>query len=192
MKKRLGFIVGLIFTGTAPHGLACSLAPDYLPGEFGSSNVQLGDLTEASDKILIGRLLDEGHQKPPILKVSKSLKPSRKWVYKRTVPISFLDTKNFHSMDNLDDSAFTSIRDVQSYLHLFKNNSSAVDTHNFARGYGGPMAGIGHGSDCERMVFSFSKQDYLTFLDKDNMVLGLLPIDQTKIGNLATLISEFD
>ena len=154
---------------------ACSIAPQYLDGEFGLDGVVLGNISEAADKIFIGRFRNLNLDNEVTFKPIKKIKPRRFFSTKNEISLSFRDMPNekVHRYDEKDDQAFESFSELKRFVTQMR---PSIASDNISYGTGGPIAGIHHGSDCERFVLAYLDQDYLIYLGPQNAVLASFPI----------------
>lgn len=174
MIKYLCLATALIFTA-ATAAQACFVAPDYLEGEFGSKDVLLDNVSEKADKIIIGRFRTGTIKNAVSFKPKKKIKPRRFFSMKKEVNLSFRNVSNnkiylYEGKDNQESANFSELKNFIIQMR------PSIDLDNIAYGTGGPIAGIHHGSDCERFVLLNLDQDYLVYLNSENIVLAKFPI----------------
>jgi len=154
---------------------ACSVAPQYLNGEFGSDGVLLGNISENADKIIIGRFIESDVENSVSFLVKKRIKPRLRSLSKKKIPVRFhkVPSNRVYLYDGKRDGEFSSFSELKSFISPFRTSVSKV---NVIYGSGGPLAGIHHGSDCERFVMPLQDQNYLVYLDSKNVVQASFPI----------------
>lgn len=174
MFKNLCLAAGLVFaTGTAAQ--ACLVAPDYLAGEFGSKGVVLGNVSEEADKIIIGRFRTSTLKNTVSFKPKKKIKPQRFFSTKKEINLSYRDVPSdkIYRYDGKDDQAFKSYSELKRFITQMR---PSIDSNNISYGAGGYIAGIHHGTDCDRFVMLNLHQYYLVYLNSENIVLASFPI----------------
>ena len=169
---------------------ACTIPPEYLPSEFGSDDIELGNIVKRAKKIVLGKYIEINKSEGFTLSVSKSLKPDRKFFFKRKEKIPFTNVKQRYLHEGLDDNAFVSAENLYNFISGLKSNSQY--SSNLKYGVGGILSGISHGSDCERFVMMFDGQQYLVFLDSENLAIAQFGISSENTLNLKALLTKID
>jgi len=159
---------------------SCSIAPSYLDNEFGADGVVLDDFTKTSKTVFIGKLSKNENGK--LISVKPSLLTKTNKSKRKVANIYFRDVEEnkIYIFNGKDKTEFSSFSDFENYISEFKvtwlNNSPKPHLLNY--GVGGPIAGIHHGTDCERFVLLYMMQDYLIYLDDKNYVQAMFPINK--------------
>ena len=169
-------------------GHACTLAPDYLPQEFGSDGIVLGNIVERADKIMLGRYTKSKNTDGYVLNVSRSFKPTRRFSFNQTEDLSFNNVKQKYFYYGLDKNAFVSADTLLGLLEALRSNYEISAKTQY--GVGGILSGISHGTDCERFVLVFDNQEYLVFLDNERSVIAQFAINSETFGNVNTLLKR--
>ena len=186
-------LAGIIFAGFLTlSGIshACTTPPKYLPSEFRSDDIELGNIVKRADKIVLGKYIGINKSEGFTLSVSKSLKPDRNFFFKRKEKVLFTNVKQRYIHRGLDDNAFVSAEDLFRFISVLKSNSQY--SSNLKYGVGGILSGISHGSDCERFVMMFDGQQYLVFLDSENLAIAQFGISSENTLNLKALLTKID
>ena len=189
MRLLVGIITASLITMTGVYH-ACSIPPQYLPSEYGSDNIKLGNVVKRADKIILGKYIKINNSDDYIFNVSKSLKPDRKIFFKRKEKISFTNVKQKYLYEGVDDNPFVSTDDLFHFINSLKSNSQNYSKLQY--GVGGVLSGISHGSDCERFVMMFDGQQYLTFLDAKNVAIAQFGVGSANVMNVKALLSKID
>ena len=189
MRLLVGIITASLITMTGVSH-ACSIPPQYLPSEYGSDNIKLGNVVKRADKIILGKYIKINNSDDYIFNVSKSLKPDRKIFFKRKEKISFTNVKQKYLYEGVDDNPFVSTDDLFHFINSLKSNSQNYSKLQY--GVGGVLSGISHGSDCERFVMMFDGQQYLTFLDAKNVAIAQFGVGSANVMNVKALLSKID
>ena len=178
-----------LFAGNQAY--ACSIAPSFLDGEFGSEGINLSDVSKQAHKILIGRFIEPDGQEPISFSVKKRIKPRLRFLSRKKIKAHFRDvpTNKVHLYHGEDERQFSSFSKLKKFTKQFR---ASPDTDGVIYGASGPIAGIFHGSDCERFVMLLKDQNYLIYLDAKNTVQASFPIKSISsdlVDGAATLFS---
>ena len=168
---------------------ACSLAPDYLDGEFGADGVSLSDISKHAHQIAFGQFIDVAGSVQFL--TIKRIKPRLSFFKKKKIHIQFREVpvKKVYLYDGKNEKEFKSFSELKSFTGQFRVPALAA---NIIYGAGGPIAEIAHGSDCERFVMLKPNQNYLVYLDAENTVQANFPIKSISndfVDGAATLFS---
>ncbi len=160
---------------------ACSLSPSYLEGEFGSDGIVLGDLFADANQVLIGRYTQPLLGNDLDVTVSKRLKPYPSTATNKYLSVRFLNVKRhkIYISKDTDDRAHSDTVAAAKFIRTLQPTTFAYQRKGTRFGFGGPLADIHHGTDCERGVVLHEKQDYLIAIDNKNVVLANLPISSS-------------
>ena len=168
------FTVGLcLLVGNQAH--ACTLAPAYLDDEFGYDGIKLSDVSKQAHKIIIGQFVDSEGENSVSLIVRKKIKPQPRILKKKKIDTYFREVTvdKVHLYNGNKEQEFSSFSELKDFTRQFR---AFPDSGGLRYGAGGPIAGIGHGSDCERFVMLLQDQNYLVYLDSKNLVMASFPI----------------
>lgn len=181
---------GLLTTNELSH--ACTIAPSYLPHEFGSNEVALGNIVKRANKIVLGKFSETDRPDKLNLHISKSFKPEKKFFFRRKQIVSFNKVQQTHFISGLDEREFTSETSLFSFIETFRPFYKTNPSTNIEYGTSGVVSGIFHGTDCERFVIMHSEQPYLTFLNEKNIIMARLAINKKAFGDLKTTLEKLD
>jgi len=162
-KLTIGFC---LYAGNQAH--ACSMAPSYLDDEFGSHRVSLSDVSKQAHKIVVGHYIESKNREFLQLLIRERIKSDERIFRKRKINVHFREVPT--------SKVYLPGSDVKGLIY----------------GAGGPMAGIAHGSDCERFVMLHPDQNYLVYLDEEHVVQASFPIKSISndfLDGAATLFS---
>ena len=154
---------------------ACSIAPHYLNGEFGSKGVVLRNVSSDAHKILIGRFRKAKSRNDVFFKPKKNIKPKTFFSTKKDIHLTFLEVQRekIYLYEGQEDQVFDSFFELRKFITLMR---PSTDLDSLEYGSGGPIAGVHHGTDCQRFVLAHLDQDYLIYLDSKNKVMASFPI----------------
>ena len=193
MRKITPFLFGLglsILPNMQAH--ACFVAPEYLENEFGSDGVSLGDFSETAEKIMIGRFVKRKSGNLNF-RPSEYIKTNESKSHLQDIHFSNVKKSHLYLYVGQDDNQYKSFPDLKEFISDFQIKWLVEPpAHDLVRyGFGGPIAGIWHGTDCERLVVLYRYQDYLIYLDERNTVLASFPINRedNSFSENATILS---
>ena len=185
-KLTIGFC---LYAGNQAH--ACSLAPSYLDDEFGSHRVSLSDVSKQAHKIVVGHYIESKNREFLQLLIRERIKSDERIFRKRKINVHFREvpTSKVYLHTGKEEQEFGSFTELENFIRQFRTGS---DVKGLIYGAGGPMAGIAHGSDCERFVMLHPDQNYLVYLDEEHVVQASFPIKSISndfLDGAATLFS---
>ena len=177
------------------HSEACSIPPDYYPSEYNSENSEKRNLVSDSATIITGHFLKRKKNKPLKFKIRRSIEPDKNPLFFKTRKVKLLDVKNiyFSTRKEIDDYQFTDASTLEALLDYYAGHPVEPMVSTYLVNYwGGPIAGIYHGSDCERFVQIYEGEEYILFLDDDNTINArfTLPTDSKEILRAVTTLLE--
>ncbi len=181
-------IFAWIVSGSTAYG--CSLAPSYLPDEFGGNGVALGNIAQRANKIVLGTFTKNEDTTDLAFNISKTLNSWKWFTAKNIKRVSFRDVDQHYLLSGIDNEAFPSSEKALGFVKSLDSNLSVKP--NIAYGVGGPIAGIFHGTDCERFVIVYEEQEYLVFLDVSNYVIARFAINKLPVEDIKAFIKSID
>ena len=152
---------------------ACSISPEYYPSEYDSKNTQARSLIKDSVSIITGHFIKTKKNRPLKFKINHSIKPNKQPFFFKIKKVEFLDVKNisFYKDKKDDSNQFTDVSTLETLLDYYSAKPVEPMVSNYLANYwGGPLAGIYHGSDCERFVHIYKDDEYILFLNEDNTI----------------------
>lgn len=172
MLKKLSFIIVCLI---APWSFseACSIPQDYYPSEYDNEKIKSRNLVKDSTSIVTGHFIKTKKNKPLKFKINKSIEPSYMPFFFKNKKVEFLDVKNVYFLTGREEDSgqFT---DTSTLIALFDHYAGKpvepMVSNYLAHYWGGPLAGIYHGSDCERFVQIYEGDEYILFLNKNNII----------------------
>ena len=175
MRRFIASWIVLFCLLTGNQANACFNPPDYLDSEFGSEGIILGNISDEANKIFIGRFRIKNSEDGISFKPKKRIKPRKIFSSKKDVNLNFLNVpKNkIYLYDGKDEQEFSSFSELKNFITQMR---PSINLDNVVYGSGGPIAGIGHGTDCERFFLAYLDQDYPIYLNDKNRVLASFPI----------------
>ena len=169
--------LSVLISGTS---FACSLPPAYFEEEELVHTIGVRDLVKDSQAIVTGHFSQDASEDDLTFSIIDTLKPHDRFGLETNINVTFLDVKNYFFETGEEKIPNSSAKLLKWQLEHGGNNLG---------GWGGPIASIHHGADCERMVFLFTDQSYLLFLDNTDDVKALFPINE-EIKKLLPLIKD--
>lgn len=172
MLKKLSLIIVCLI---APWSFseACSIPQDYYPSEYDDEKLKTRNLIKDSSTILTGHFVKTKKGKPLTFRIDESIEPKKTPFIFKNKKVEFLDVRNvyFSAGKEEDNGQFTNPSTLEALLDYYSGKPVEPMVSNYLAHYwGGPLAGIHHGSDCERFVQIYEGDEYIIFLDKNNII----------------------
>lgn len=163
------FLLGfLIFISNLNYSYACDIAPKFLEDEAPIFSVGIRDLIKDSQTIIAGNFSKKATPQNLSFIISKTFKSEKNSNNHSNISVSFAEVKHHYieaGKDTIDEHAVLILE--SQILYGGRNDG----------GWGGPLSGIFHMSDCERSVIISTGQKYLLFLDNNKIVRALFVMD---------------
>jgi hypothetical protein len=182
-----GLVISLLLTfGSWASASACAIAPHFNDNEFGSPSVALENFATNASIIFKGRVnkvVRPGKIKFQIIELIKSPNEFS------TVTVNYNHIHSTYHFEGVDEKTIKNDAELLEFTSLVR---TVGEEKSSIKASGGVLAGIFHGSDCERKTMTYDKQDYLLFLDKRLFVMAKFPIESNNFNNLASTVTMLE